>query len=311
MSTNNVTFNEFYAYPGQPVGNIYGYLSDGWYTASDFQSFDRSSHAADGTVQKVTWTLKDGVTKQLSGLGSPAPGSIKLKDVSGPDGTPDGKIDANDIVVLGNTLPKAAGGFSINFNIGGDNWGQVDFGANFIYSIGNQVLNLNKLDWTTMTNEDTKSSYRNMITPMAHGNRYSMFDSYGTYLPDQLLADPTIAGDFDKMTAELDRINANATVRSPFMKAYVVTDECVEDGSFLRLNQLTIGYSLADKWINKAYITKCRIYLQASNLFCITKYSGFDPEVDVYSSKNPMMPGVDYSAYPRTRGFNVGVNLSF
>ena len=311
LSTNNATYNEFYAYPGQPVGNIYGYLSDGWYMASDFQSFDRSSHASDGTVQKVTWKLKDGVTKQLSSLGSAFPGMIKLKDVSGPNGTPDGKVDANDVVILGNTLPKAAGGFSINFNIGGENWGQVDLNANFTYSIGNQVLNLNKLDWTTMTNEDTKSSYRNMITPMAHGNRYSMFDENGTYLPDQLLADPTIAGDFDKMTAELDRRNADATVRSPFMKAYVVTNECVEDGSFLRLNQLTIGYSLADKWINKAYITKCRIYVQASNLFCITKYSGFDPEVDVFSSKNPMMPGVDYSAYPRTRGFNVGVNLSF
>ncbi len=85
----------------------------------------------------------------------------------------------------------------------------------------------------------------------------------------------------------------------------------MEDGSFLRLNQLTLGYSLSDKWINKAYITKCRIYVQASNLFCLTKYSGFDPEVDVYSSKNPLTPGVDYSAYPRTIGVNVGVNLSF
>ena len=111
--------------------------------------------------------------------------------------------------------------------------------------------------------------------------------------------------------AELDAINANAKMRSPFMNTYVVTDECVEDGSFLRLNQLTLGYTLPDYYLRKAYITKCRIYVQGSNLFCITKYSGFDPEVDIYSSKNPMCPGVDYSAYPRTKGFNVGVNLSF
>ena len=95
------------------------------------------------------------------------------------------------------------------------------------------------------------------------------------------------------------------------MRKNVLTDEIVEDGSFLRLNQLTVGYSLADKWINKAYITKCRIYFQVSNVFCLTKYSGFDPEVDVYSSKNPLCPGVDFSAYPKSRGFNVGVNLSF
>jgi hypothetical protein len=112
------------------------------------------------------------------------------------------------------------------------------------------------------------------------------------------------------MAKELDAINANKT-RSPYSKGYLITDEFVEDGSFLRLNQLTIGYSLADKWISKAYITKCRIYVQASNLFCATKYSGFDPEVDVLGSKNPLQPGVDYSAYPKSRGFNVGVNLSF
>lgn len=311
FSSSSITLNEFYAYPGQPIGNIYGYKSDGYYLASDFKGFDGGSLDAEGNARRVTWILKDGVVSQHEGLGSPFPGMIKLADVSGTNGTPDGKIDANDVVVLGNTLPKCAGGFAINFNIGGEKWGQVDVGANFTYSIGNQVLNLNKLDWTTITNYETRTSYRNMLNTMAYGNRYSMFDVDGTYLPDQLLADQTINGDFDKMTAALDAINAGAKIRSPFMKAYVVTDECVEDGSFLRLNQLTVGYSLADKWIKKAYITKCRIYLQASNLFCITKYSGFDPEVDVYSSKNPMCPGVDYSAYPRTRGFNVGVNLSF
>lgn len=309
FSTSSITQNEFYAYPGQPIGNIYGYKSNGYYLASDFQGFDGSSIDGSGAVRRVTWTLKDGVVKQHTGLGNPFPGMIKLADVSGANGEADGKIDANDVVVLGNTLPKASGGFSINFNIGGENWGQVDLGANFTYSIGNKVLNLNKLDWTTVTNEETKTSYRNLLNTMAFGNRYSMFDGDGTYLPDQLLSQN--GNDFAAMTAELDALNAGVKVRSPFMKAYVVTDECVEDGSFLRLNQLTIGYSLADKWISKAYITKCRIYVQASNLFCATKYSGFDPEVDVYSSKNPMCPGVDYSAYPRTIGVNVGVNLSF
>ena len=145
---------------------------------------------------------------------------------------------------------------------------------------------------------------------MSFANRYSMFDANGTYLPDEINDRPEVDGNFDLMVAELDALNAGKS-RSPYLRAYAITDEYVEDGSFLRLNQLTIGYSLADKWINKAYITKCRIYFQASNVFCLTKYSGFDPEVDVFGSKNPLMPGVDYSAYPKSRGFNVGINLSF
>lgn len=306
FSTSSITQNEFYIYPGEKIGNIYGYKTDGYYKASDFSAVYGSTS---GGTAKAIWKLKDGVVQQHTGLGSVYPGMIKLQDVSGKDGNPDGVIDANDVVLLGNTNPICAGGFSLNFMIGGDKWGQVDLGANFTYSIGNKVLNLNKVDWTTITNEETKTSYRNSLATMAYGNRYSMFDADGIYLPDQILLEN--GGDFAAMTAALDAANANANIWSPYMKAYVVTDYAVEDGSFLRLNQLTLGYSLADKWINKAYITKCRIYVQVSNLFCLTKYSGFDPEVDVYSSKNPLTPGVDYSAYPRTRGINVGVNLSF
>ena len=295
--------SEFKVLPGSSLGNIYGYKTDGYYKASDFKTYSKSSRK---------WALKDDVVgphKDAYG-GYAYPGMVKFADVSGPDGTPDGVIDEADIVILGNTLPKASGGFSINFNIGGENWGQVDLGANFTYSIGNDVLNYNKLDWTTIGTKDEKTSWRNMLTTMAYGNRYSMFDADGGYLPETLYERPEIST-FKEMAAELDAINANVKTHSPYMGSYFVTDEIVEDGSFLRLNQLTIGYSLAEKWIKKAYITKCRIYFQASNVFCLTKYSGFDPEVDVYGSKNPLCPGVDFSAYPKSRGFNVGVNLSF
>ncbi|MBQ7258462.1 MAG: TonB-dependent receptor [Paludibacteraceae bacterium] len=294
------TLPEFNAFPGQAIGNIYGFKTDGIYLASqDFEDYSG-----------VNWQLKDNAVQPHADQGKAYPGMVKLADVSGANGTPDGKIDANDLVILGNALPKCSGGFSINFNIGGEKWGQIDLGANFTYAIGNKVLNLNKMDWTTIGTSDNKTSWRNMLFDVAFQNRYSMFDATGAYLPDVISARPEIGYDFDLMAKELDAINANKT-RSPYSKGYLITDEFVEDGSFLRLNQLTLGYSLAEKWISKAYITKCRIYVQASNLFCATKYSGFDPEVDVLGSKNPLQPGVDYSAYPKSRGFNVGVNLSF
>ena len=303
FSTTTITLNEFIAKPGGLVGDIYGFEEEGWYKATDFSTYKKSS-------DKYEFTLKDGVTvphESMGGKGGAFPGMMKLKDQNG-----DGKIDDLDRVKLGNTMPICAGGFSINFNIGGKKWGQVDLGAQFTYSIGNDVLNLNKVLFTTITNTDEKTSYRNLLTTMNYDQRYSMVGADGS----DLIADfqknyPAGPERTALVLADLEAANSNAKVHSPLMSSYAVTQEAVEDGSFLRLNQLTLGYSLSEEWLKKAYIQKLRVYVQVSNLFCATKYSGFDPEVDVYSSKNPMMPGVDFSAYPRTRGFNVGLNLSF
>jgi hypothetical protein len=107
-------------------------------------------------------------------------------------------------------------------------------------------------------------------------------------------------------------IDKGANTYSPIMSHYVVTDQCLEDGSFLCLNQLTLGYSLPKVWMEKTkVISNIRVYVQGTNLFCATKYSGLDPEVDTRSSKNPLTPGVDFSAYPKSRGINVGMNIQF
>ncbi len=308
FSTNVLENAEFIVHPGEAMGNFYGFQTDGWYKASDFAK--KSNGSSNGGTKQESWTLKEGVVVPHENAGNAYPGMVKFKDISGPDGTPDGIIDNYDRVVLGNAMPKAAGGFSLTFNIGSPKWGKVDAAANFTYSIGNKVLNLNKVDFTTIsTSKETSYSYRNHLPDIASDKRYSLFDSNGVYLPDAIMG--RNGGDFDDMVVQLDNANANASIWSPYLKSYAITDYAVEDGSFLRLNQLTIGYTLSEKWLEKAYITKLRVYVQASNLFCLTKYSGFDPEVDVYSSKNPMMPGVDFSAYPKSRGFNVGLNLSF
>ena len=305
FSSKTLTTKEFRLVQGESLGNFYGYEVEGWYNASDFASVTSSINAAENKIQKATWTLKSGIPSvAVSDMGNPYPGMQRLKDQND-----DGKIDAKDVKVIGNALPKAAGGFAINFNIGGEKWGKVDLGMNFTYSIGNQVLNMNKIDFTTILNSSSNTDWRNTLSMMKFGSRYSMFDANGGYLVDNLVS--ANGGDFAAAFRELDAINANATMWSPYMGKYVLTDWAIEDGSFLRLNQLTVGYSLSENWIRKAYIQKLRIYFQVSNVFCLTKYSGFDPEVDVYSSKNPMLMGVDYSAYPKSRSYNIGINLSF
>ena len=117
---------------------------------------------------------------------------------------------------------------------------------------------------------------------------------------------------YTSLVQQLTNANAGKTMYNPVMSDYVVTDQCLEDGSFLRLNQLTIGYSFPKDWMEKTkVINNIRVYVQGTNLFVATKYSGLDPEVDTRSSKNPLTPGVDFSAYPKSRGINVGLNIQF
>ena len=299
-SSEYLTTAEFLLEVGQPVGNVIGYETDGYYTASDFQSYVPSSHA---------WGLADGVPNYGDGFltNSPVPGSIKFKDQNG-----DGVIDEKDKVVLGNTVPTHSGGFNLNFNIGGDKWGKFDLAANFTFAFGNKILNLSKMEYTTVTE---KTKMRNLISTMAFNNRYSLYNANGSYLPDIYATSALMFGDaYTAFAQQLDQANTDkgANTYSPIMSHYVVTDQHMEDGSFLRLNQLTLGYSLPKVWMEKTkVISNIRVYVQGTNLFCATKYSGLDPEVDTRSSKNPLTPGVDFSAYPKSRGVNVGLNIQF
>ena len=299
-SSEYLTTAEFLLEVGQPVGNVYGYVTDGYYTAADFQSYLATTHA---------WGLKSDVPSYGDGFltNAPVPGSIKFKDLN-----EDGVIDEKDKTILGNTVPTHSGGFNVNFNIGGDKWGKIDLAANFTFAFGHKILNLSKMEYTTITE---KTKMRNLISAMSYNNRYSLFSAQGQYMPDVYATNTLMFGDdYIAFANQLDQMNANkgANLHSPIMSHYVVTDQDLEDGSFLRLNQLTLGYSLPKAWMTKTkVINTIRVYIQGTNLFCATKYSGLDPEVDTRSSKNPLTPGVDFSAYPKSRGVNIGMNIQF
>ena len=286
---------EFKLRPGDKVGNIYGYQTAGWYTPEDFVSYNPSNGR---------WYGPDG-TAITTIMGEARPGMTKLVDQNG-----DGVINDDDRVVLGNTQAQIQGGFGLNFNIGGDKWGKVDMSAQFTYSVGNKVLNLSALDYGTIFD---KSKLRNNTSNVAYGMRYSLFRQDGTFIPSEFIgSDGKVTGDnYSSMTAALAASNANARNANPISDNIALTDKYVEDASFLRLSSLTLGYSLPDRWINKAYIKTLRIFFTASNLFVATPYSGADPEVDTRSKINPLATGVDFSAFPKSRAFNFGLNLSF
>jgi TonB-linked SusC/RagA family outer membrane protein len=269
---------------GGAVGEMYGYQADGRYEVDDFDGYD---------AVKKKWNLKEGVADVSSVVGTARPGTMKLKDQltvdTDGDGimdAGDGKIDEYDRVKIGNANPKATGGFGINARAYG-----FDLSANFNFSIGNDIYNANKIEFSTTG----KYQYRNMISDMADGKRWT-----------NLNADGTICNDPDQLRA----LNATTSMFSPYTDRMVFSDWAVENGSFLRLNTLTLGYSLPESLIKRIHLSSLRFYVTAYNVFCITKYSGYDPEVSTMRRTN-LTPGVDYSAYPKSRQFVIGLNLNF
>jgi hypothetical protein len=110
---------------------------------------------------------------------------------------------------------------------------------------------------------------------------------------------------------QLQALNANATIWAPLKSAgaFFPHSWAIEDGSFLRINNLTVGYTVTPEKLRRMHISKLRFYFTGNNLAVFTKYSGYDPEVSVSSS--PLTPGLDYSAYPKSRTFIFGINATF
>jgi TonB-linked outer membrane protein, SusC/RagA family len=265
--------SDYVVRPGSPIGQIYGYVSDGRYEVSDFKEFDGTN-----------WILNDNVAvNTVIDKKYIRPGALKLKNI---DGSQDNEVTDTDRAIIGDVNPDFSGGFALNGRIYG-----FDLAANFTYSVGNDVYNANKIEYTTA---GTTTSYRNMIDIMAAGNRWT-----------NLRPDGTISND----PQELAAMNANTTMWSPWMKQSVLTDWAIEDGSFLRLSSLTLGYTLPKRLLKKVGIANLRFYATGYNLFTITGYSGFDPEVST-RTKTALTPGVDYSAYPKSRQYVIGVNLT-
>ena len=263
---------------GQPVGQIRGYQNAGRYEVSDFEGYD---------AKTGKWILKEGVADATPVIGTVRPGSLKIVDQPTEEGGKgNGIIGEEDNVIIGDVNPDFTGGFGINARAYG-----FDLSAQFNFSVGNEVYNANKIEFTSTG----KYQYRNMITEMADGVRWTNLNEDGT-----LCNDPV----------KLAEMNKNTTMWSPYMSKMVLTDWAIENASFLRLNTLSLGYTLPTSLTKKAGVNSLRFYVTAYNVFTITDYSGVDPESDCIRNTS-LTPCVDYSGYPRSRSFVVGLNLNF
>lgn len=265
--------DDYRAYVGGSTGLIYGYVNDGFYKMEDFDYFDDKSR---------TWHLKDGVVDCSILSGTPRPGNAKFKKLTD-DGT--NVLTSSDRTVLGNTTPKFSGGFGLNAT-----WKGFDASVFFSYMCGFDVYNYNKIVLTSWVN----NTYNNFSTEVGLEKRWRNFDDMG----NEIRYNPEVLAEFNK----------NATMWNPTSLTSAVTmSYAVEDGSFLRLNNLTLGYSLPKSWMKAIGFQKCRFYVTGYNLFTITGYSGYDPEVDIATG---LTPNIDNNRYPRSRTYTFGVQLT-
>ena len=262
---------DFIVKVGEPVGSIRGFITDGYYKLEDF----------DYNSSNGTYTLKAGQPTNLGATSlAPYPGRLKFKDLDG-----NGNIDDADRTIIGVAQPDFFGGLNQQFS-----YKDFDLSIFLNFQGGNDVINANRLEFT---NAYTPNS--NNLAIM--NDRWRNINEQG-----QVVTDPS----------ELAKINANAKIWTPSTSSnsFTLHSWAVEDGSFIRLNNVTLGYNFPKSMIQKIKVQRLRLYVTGNNLAVFTNYSGYDPEVSTRRS-TPVTPGVDYSAYPRSRTYIAGVNLTF
>lgn len=196
-------------------------------------------------------------------------GTRKYKDISGPNGKPDGIIDVNDRTVIGNGNPKFFGGFTNDFS-----YGSFEFSFLFTYSYGNDIINADK------------ALYENPI-----GYQGGTLDMLQRWTP----RNPQV---------NMQRWSSAYNNEYDRLSSYVI-----EDGSYLRLKNVQLAYNVNRDLIKRLPIKSIRVYVTAQNLLTLTHYTGYDPEVNFLNSI--ITPGADIGAYPRSKVYTFGLNLTF
>lgn len=269
---------------GQPVGAMWGLKTDGYYKTSDF-TYDPATRI---------YTLKAGVPNDASITSStPMPGSLKYQGIG-----KDSIITAADRQIIGYAQPKFFGGLGQQVT-----YKNFDCSIFINFQYGNKIYNYNKLEFT--------SGYTigaNLLGVMS--NRWKTIDKNGVVYEGLNSTGQVVGASPDSLNA----LNKGAKIWMPLVGSSSTTfmpqSFAVEDGSFIRINNITVGYTLPASLLHKLKVSRIRVYGTVNNVAVITGYSGYDPEVNTRRD-TPVTPGVDYSAYPRSRTFIAGVNVIF
>lgn len=225
-----------------------------------------------GANGKTVYTLKEGIPAYVKDC---QPGDPKYKDMPTIDTNGDGIPDTGDGVITDDDRTTIGDGLpkctgGFTNSFTYKNW---DLSIFLQWSLGNDILNANRM----------------VFENPAKKKNTNMFASY--------------AGRWTPENSGSDMPRANALGSNEYSSLYV------EDGSFLKLKTISLGYNFSAAMLKKAHISSARVFVSAENIATITGYSGSDPEVSTRSSV--LTPGFDWSAYPRSFNASIGVNLTF
>lgn len=303
------SYNDYCLRVGDEVGLIYGFVYDGLYgmdefyfdPQNNFTALPWGSSAADNGTSRNCQPREDGyvtVINTVSGSSQSGnatlPGKIKFKDLDG-----DGRITENDRTVIGKTTPQIQGGFGLS-----GQWKNWDFTANFTFMLDFDINNATA--YALSSSSTSMNDYYNVLSKFANGWQYNDIDGSLTGTKGDILYKLYYV---DNGVDIYKTANAGRTLWNPAdVTSNITNSYFIEDGSFLRCNDITIGYTLPKDLTKRIGISKARFYVSASNLFIITDYTGYDPEVDIQTG---LTCGMDYNRYPRSRSFVFGTNITF
>jgi len=252
---------------GRSIGSFYGYIYDGIFaTAEDFKN-----HALPAD--------QSGTPRPIARAGGGIwYGDRMFKDLNG-----DGIIDTRDQTFLGSPLPKFQFGFNNSVH-----YKSFDLNIFFSGSVGNKVFNQLPVNQTNPLNNT------NYFAAVLNYAKTALINPDGdaNNVNNVYVVNPNT----HIVSLRNDNTNENGRFSNLFL----------EDASFIRCKNITLGYNLPQAFLTKAHIYSVQVYANVSNAFIITKYTGMDPEV---GSWNPLEAGYDNGYYPQSRVFTVGVNV--
>lgn len=270
-----------YSTVGQPVGQYYGYKVIGMFREeSDFYQRDADGNFLldkNGNRLPVALPENQHIAKDEVWVGD-----YIFEDLNG-----DGVIDEQDRTYLGNPEPKFSYGFNNTFTYKGFD---MNIFINGVY--GNKLVNLFRQDFT---NPMRNSNLLKEATGIAH------VELIDPAQPEEIW-NVHVSNPESATVQRLNTADGNDNNR--------MSSRFVEDGSYLRIKNISLGYTFPQKWTRKWHIENLRVYMNIQNAFTFTKYKGYDPEVGAYNY-NVLLRGVDYARYPSQRIYTVGLNLSF
>lgn len=264
---------------GYPVGVFYGYITEGLFTDKQ----DILGHAVqvkEDNSESVEFPNGINYVHDRDGVW---PGDVKFKDLNG-----DGKIDENDQTIIGDPNPDFTFGFNNSFS-----YGPFDLTINLVGSYGAEIFSYSKF-----RNESMSSRNNNQAITVKDRARIALIDPAGSSTdPDNVrLANP------GTVVSRFTQLNVNGNTR--------MSDRWIEDGSYVRIQNINLAYTLPKSLTQKFKVERCRIYAVAQNVYTFTNYTGYDPEIGAFN-QDAQQQNIDMGRYPAPRVYTIGIDLDF